>query len=65
MAIGLLTEKDVLLLGPTFRRLWPVEDAPDFAELLITIDTADRDDAQERKGDAGTVAFRSNVKPGT
>jgi hypothetical protein len=43
VAIGLLTERDVALLGPTFERLWPVEEAPSFSELLRAIDDADRE----------------------
>ena len=43
VAVGLLTQRDVNLLGPTFERLWPVEDAPDFEELLAAIDEAERD----------------------
>jgi hypothetical protein len=43
VAVGLLTQRDVTLLGPTFERLWPVEKAPSFAELLRAIDEADRD----------------------
>lgn len=42
IAVGLLTQRDVSLLGPTFDRLWPVEDAPDFDDLLRAIDDADR-----------------------
>jgi hypothetical protein len=41
VAIGLLTQGDLTLLGPTFTRLWPVEEAPAFAELLRAIDRAD------------------------
>jgi len=43
VAVGLLTQRDVNLLGPTFERLWPVEEAPDFEELLQAIDEAERD----------------------
>jgi hypothetical protein len=43
VAVGLLTQRDVNLLGPTFERLWPVEDAPDFEELLAAIDEAEQD----------------------
>ena len=42
VAVGLLTSRDVGLLGPTFDRLWPVEEALDFNELLRAIDEADR-----------------------
>lgn len=41
IAVGLLTRRDLSLLGPTFDRLWPVEDAPAFEELLRAIDAAD------------------------
>lgn len=41
VAVGLLTQRDVKLLGPTFERLWPVEEAPSFASLLRAIDEAD------------------------
>ena len=42
VAVGLLTEQDLSLLGPTFTRLWPVEDTPAFPDLLRAIDEADR-----------------------
>ena len=41
VAVGLLTQRDLKLLGPTFDRVWPVEDAPQFEELLRAIDRAD------------------------
>ncbi|WP_028969324.1 hypothetical protein [Sphingomonas sp. URHD0057] len=43
VAVALLTQRDVDLLGPTFERLWPVDDAPCFAELLRAIDAAERE----------------------
>ena len=43
VAIGLLTKQDLTLLGPTFDRVWPVEEAPAFSELLRAIDHADRE----------------------
>ena len=42
IAVGLLTKNDLALLGPTFDRAWPVEEAPAFSELLRAIDEADR-----------------------
>jgi hypothetical protein len=42
VAIGLLTERDLTVLGPAFDRAWPVEEAPDFNQLLRAIDEADR-----------------------
>lgn len=43
VAVGLLTQRELNLLGPTFDRVWPVEDAPEFDELLRAIDDADED----------------------
>jgi hypothetical protein len=43
VAVGLLTQRDLSNLGPTFDRVWPVEEAPNFAELLRAIDEADRE----------------------
>lgn len=44
VAVGLLTQQELSLLGPTFERAWPVEDAPSsFEELLRAIDQADRE----------------------
>ena len=45
VAVGLLTENDLRLLGPTFDRVWPIEEAPDFSDLLQAIDAADRETA--------------------
>ena len=42
VAVGLLTRNDVRLLGPSFDRLWPVEEAPHFDGLLAAIDEAER-----------------------
>jgi hypothetical protein len=42
VAVGLLTSRDLEVLGPTFDRIWPVEEAPHFTELLRAIDEADR-----------------------
>ena len=47
VAVGLLTRRDLDVLGPTFDRIWPVEEAPHFNELLRAIDDADRE-LQER-----------------
>ena len=42
VAVGLLTQRELGVLGPTFDRIWPVEDAPHFNELLRAIDEADK-----------------------
>ncbi len=43
IAVGLLTRPDLERLGPTFTRVWPVDETPCFSELLRAIDDADRD----------------------
>ena len=42
IAVGLLTRRDLEVIGPTFDRIWPVEEAPHFNELLRAIDDADQ-----------------------
>lgn len=41
VAIGLLTRDGLNALGPSFKRAWPIDDAPSFPELLGAIDEAD------------------------
>jgi len=41
VAIGLLTQKELGLLGPTFDRAWPLDRAPKFDDLLKAIDAAE------------------------
>jgi hypothetical protein len=52
VAVGLLTAKDVKALGPTFERLWPVEETPCFSHLLEAIDEADREFWRDRDNKA-------------
>ena len=49
VAVGLLTQEDLGRLGDTFNRLWPVQQAPGFEELLDAIDKADRE--LQRRGE--------------
>ena len=49
VAVGLLTNQDLELLGNTFKRLWPIENAPAFTELLEAIDQADAELASRSK----------------
>jgi hypothetical protein len=51
VAVGLLTGRDLELLGPTFERLWPVDETPCFSGLLQAIDEADRELRQADIGD--------------
>jgi hypothetical protein len=48
VAVGLLTSEDLVRLGPTFQRAWPVEDTSCFSSLLLAIDEADREVRQGR-----------------
>ena len=43
VAVGLLTERDLSLLGEGFRRAYRLDEHHDFADLLARIDAADRD----------------------
>jgi hypothetical protein len=43
VAVGLLTQREVELLGHGFSRLWPVDETPCFTDLLEAIDEADRE----------------------
>ena len=43
VAIGLLTQREVDLLGYGFSRLWPVDETPCFTDLVKAIDEADRE----------------------
>ena len=55
VAVALVTHDELALLGPTFSRAYPVDEAPCFGELLAAIDNADRviwrqrDEAQSRR----------------
>ena len=42
VAVALVTESELKLLGAAFDRAWPVEDTPCFSGLLQAIDEADR-----------------------
>ena len=42
VAVGLLTQREVEMLGARFDRLWPVDETPCFPRLLEAIDEADR-----------------------
>lgn len=43
VAVGLLTQREVELLGHGFSRLWPVDKTPCFTELIKAIDDADEE----------------------
>lgn len=43
VAVGLLTEHDLSLLGEGFRRAYRLDETHDFGALLAEIDAAERD----------------------
>ena len=43
IAVGLLTARDLEVLGQGFTRIYPIDDNPCFGELLRAIDEADRE----------------------
>jgi hypothetical protein len=43
VAVGLLTQREVELLGNGFSRLWPVDKTPCFTDLVKAIDDADEE----------------------
>ena len=51
VAVGLLTQREVELLGDGFSRLWPVDSTPWFTELIQAIDEADRKFEQEHQNE--------------
>ena len=42
VAVGLLTQRDIEVLGTGFRRLFPIEDTPSFDDLLRQLDQLPR-----------------------
>jgi hypothetical protein len=47
MAVGLLTGRDLSVLGEGFRRIYPLDKEPGFLDLLARIDEAGRNRAQK------------------
>jgi hypothetical protein len=67
VAVGLLTRRELELLGPTFSRVWPVEEAPGFSELLRAIDEADQQlkSARNRSNAGRAQRAAANDRPKT
>lgn len=62
IAFGLLTERDLQALGPSFSRAWPVDEAPCFTQLLAAIDQADRGGRREPgTNERGSEAERCSI----
>jgi hypothetical protein len=49
VAVGLLTQRDLDVLGSGFRRAYPLEETTDFTELLILIDEVDQTGREENR----------------
>ncbi len=52
VAVALVTQPELELLGPSFTRSFPVDETPCFGELLRAIDEADREIWRERDSSA-------------
>jgi hypothetical protein len=60
VAVGLLTQREVELLGHGFSRLWPVDGTPCFTDLIKAIDEADEELRQAHELKCGpTVGGKS------
>ena len=53
VAVGLLTQREVELLGHGFSRLSPVDETPCFTDLIQAIDDADRELQHAHEIEAG------------
>ena len=60
VAVGLLTQGDLNLLGSSFRRLWPIDETPCFSQLLQAIDEADREMWRARDQEEGGAPPRDD-----
>lgn len=56
VAVALLTQRDVDLLGTNYRQLWPIDEVPCFSQLLQAIDEADRVTWRSRDADGADRA---------
>ena len=61
VAVGLVTERDLAVLGTRFRRDFPVDTTPCFGELLRAIDEADREHWRDR--DAASAGRPDGPRP--
>jgi hypothetical protein len=61
VAVGLLTEHDLNVLGTGFRRAFRIDDAHDFEDLLAAIDAAEKraEEARAESPDAVTTSAQS------
>jgi len=59
VAVGLLTEHELKLLGQGFSRAWPIDATPCFEGLLLAIDEAERElwRARDARNETAPPAF--------
>lgn len=64
VAVGLLTARDLEVLGAGFHRVYPVQETPCFGELLRAIDEVDRElrAAGSQQGTARRPRSRPTIK---
>lgn len=66
VAVGLLTQREVEMLGHGFSRIWPIDDTPCFEDLLKAIDKAERELKRPRgkkDGEAVDLLEQPNPQP--
>jgi hypothetical protein len=61
VAVGLLTRREVTLIGAQLSRLFPLNDCAAFAELLEAIDQADRE--RQSQAQAASAEVSSGPAP--
>jgi hypothetical protein len=63
VAVALVTQPELELLGPSFRRAYPIDETPCFGELLSAIDDADRELWRQRDEEAAKEVAAPSAKP--
>jgi hypothetical protein len=63
VAIGLLTEHDLNVLGTGFRRAFRIDDSPCFDELLAAIDAAEKRAEEERAAAEAPLTISARSTP--
>jgi hypothetical protein len=62
VALALVTQPELELLGPSFCRAYPIDETPCFGELLQAIDEADRAVWRQRDAEPGRDAERLSIE---
>lgn len=59
VAVGLLTARDLEVLGTGFRRLFPLDPSAEFNDLLVAIDEAVKHNAGENGASGSDISGHS------